>query len=45
MRPVTHDDSIRVREHPENGLAFLEQSVKTVLHLKPFCTLQTISIS
>jgi len=44
MRPVPYDDSIRVPEPPENELAFLKQNVDTVLHLKPFCTLQKISI-
>jgi len=45
MRPIPHDDSLRVPELPENGMAYLEQNLKTVLHLKPFCTLRIISIS
>jgi hypothetical protein len=44
MRPIPHDDTLGVPEPPENGLALLEQNVKTALHLKPFFTLQMISI-
>ena len=29
MRPIAHDDSLRVPEPPENGLVLLEQNVKT----------------
>jgi len=29
MRPISHDDSLRDPERPVNGLAILEQNVKT----------------
>jgi len=34
MRPIPHDDSLRIPEPPEDGPPFLRQNVKTVLHLK-----------
>jgi hypothetical protein len=44
MRPIPRYDGLQVPEPPDNGLAFLGQNVKKVLHMKPFCTLQKISI-